>query len=245
MAEDIQEVRRDLAATFRWADRLGLNEGISNHFSYAVADDRFLINGWGWHWSEITASSLLLCDGEGRVVDGPESGVGSTVELTSLFIHARVHQGAPAARALFHTHMPYATAIASVKGGRLIMASQNALRFYGQCAHDDAYAGLALANDEGDRLCRAMAGRRILFMANHGVLVAGRTIAQGFDDLYYLEQAAKVQVLAAATGQPLRELDQATCEATASQLDYERENAFFHLAAIRRVLDREGSDYAH
>jgi len=238
------EVRRDLAATFRWADRLGLNEGISNHFSYALGEDRFVINGWGWHWSEITASNLLLCDGEGRVVKGPKDGIGSTVELSSLFIHARVHQGSPAAKALFHTHMPNATALSSVEGGQLIMAGQNALRFYEQCAYDDGYAGLALANDEGDRLCRAMAGKRVLFMANHGVLVAGRTIAQGFDDLYYLEQAARVQVLAASTGQPLRKLDQATCEATASQLDYERDNAFFHLAAIRRVLDREGSDYA-
>ena len=64
--EDVKQLRTDLAAAFRCAVRFGLNEGISNHFSVALEDDTFLINPHGLHWSEITASNLLVCDAEGK-----------------------------------------------------------------------------------------------------------------------------------------------------------------------------------
>ena len=74
---DIGKMRVDLAASLRWAARLGLNEGVDNHFSMAVVGDdgvargdQFLINPYGWHWSEITASSLVLCDAGGVVLEG-------------------------------------------------------------------------------------------------------------------------------------------------------------------------------
>ena len=57
---ELQQARIDLAASFRWAVRHGFNEGICNHFSLAVGDDQFLINAHGYHWSEITASSIML-----------------------------------------------------------------------------------------------------------------------------------------------------------------------------------------
>ena len=76
-SEAIDALRVDLAAALRWAARLGMNEGVDNHFSVAVPDadgrtrgDRFLINPYGWHWSEITASSLCLCDADGHVLEG-------------------------------------------------------------------------------------------------------------------------------------------------------------------------------
>ena len=93
MSDSLQQQRIDLACALRWAARLGLHEGVCNHFSLAVADedgvvrgDRFLINPYGWHWSEITASSLVLCDAEGRVLEGENK-----VEPTAFFIHSRVH----------------------------------------------------------------------------------------------------------------------------------------------------------
>ena len=106
---DLQEARIDLAAAFRWAVRLGLSEGVDNHFSMAVPDDdgvmrgkRFLINPYGWHWSEITASSLVLCDEMGNVLDGE-----NTVEDTAFFIHSRIHVNVPKAVVVLHNHMPY------------------------------------------------------------------------------------------------------------------------------------------
>ena len=91
----VSQGRVDLAAALRWAVRLGLSEGVDNHFSMAVPDEdgvvrgnRFLINPYGWHWSEITASSLVLADSEGNVLEGE-----NTVEDTAFFIHSRI-QGA-------------------------------------------------------------------------------------------------------------------------------------------------------
>jgi ribulose-5-phosphate 4-epimerase/fuculose-1-phosphate aldolase len=88
-----------------------------------------------------------------------------------------------------HTHMPYATALSVLEDTGLEPVDQNALRFYGDVAYDSGYAGLALARDEGERLASELGDKRVLFMSNHGVLVAGETIAEAFNDLYYLERA--------------------------------------------------------
>ena len=113
MMQDLLELRDDLACALRWAARMGLHEGVDNHFSVAVPDadgvvkgDRFLINPCGWHWSEITASSLVLCDAEGQVLEGENE-----VEATAFFIHGRIHLNVPQANVVLHTHMPYATAL--------------------------------------------------------------------------------------------------------------------------------------
>ena len=96
---DINEARRDLAATFRWSYQLGLSEGICNHYSWSVNDQCFLVNPMGRHWSEITASDMLLVDSASDVVEGE-----GCVEPTALFIHWRVHQLASHARCILHTH---------------------------------------------------------------------------------------------------------------------------------------------
>jgi ribulose-5-phosphate 4-epimerase/fuculose-1-phosphate aldolase len=234
------EVRRDLAAVFRWAERLGLSEGICNHFSCTVDQDHFLVNPRGYHWSELKATDLLIVSHDGSVVDGE-----GEVEPTALFIHSRIHVGLPHARCVLHTHMPYATAIASIERGRLLMASQNALRFYDEIAYDDDYDGLALDAAEGDRICRAMGSRRILFLANHGVVVIGRSVAQAFDDLYYLERACRVQVLAQSTQLPLRIVGDNVARETARQFQNDPRSVEDHLRAVRRILDRDCPEYAH
>src|SRR3546814_20472307 len=102
--------------------------------------------------------------------------------------------------------MPHARALCLVDGGRLEMVEQNALRFHERIAYEDEYAGLALDSSEGDRLAAALGDRSIAFLAAHGVIVTGPSVAQAFDDLYYLERAARVQVLARSTGLPLRRI---------------------------------------
>ncbi|MFB0923333.1 MAG: class II aldolase/adducin family protein, partial [Alphaproteobacteria bacterium] len=145
----IEEARISLAATFRWAARLGYHEGICNHFSLMVPgrDDLFLINAHGMHWSQITASSLMLLNSEGEIVEGE-----GRIEDTALYIHWRVHRALPQARCVLHTHMPYATALTSLQDQTLYMSNQNCVRFHDRIVYDDAYNGLALDNDEGDRI---------------------------------------------------------------------------------------------
>jgi ribulose-5-phosphate 4-epimerase/fuculose-1-phosphate aldolase len=240
--EALWQARVDLAASLRMAARLGLEEGICNHFSAMVPgrDDLFLVNPYGLMFREATASSILVCDFDGRVVDGE-----GQPEATAFFIHARLHKRLPRARAAFHTHMPYSTALSMVEGEPLIWAGQTSLKFYGRVAVDEHYNGLALDAAEGDRIAAAMGDADVVFLRNHGVMVTAPTIAMAWDDLYYLERAAEVQVKAMSTGRPLRAISPELARKTQAQMrPAEAESARLHLAAVKRLLMREAPDFA-
>ncbi|WNJ99413.1 aldolase [Thalassospiraceae bacterium LMO-JJ14] len=240
--DEIRQARIDLAACFRMAARLGMHEGICNHFSYMVPgrDDLFLVNPDGYAFSEITASKLLICDFDGNVIEG-----NGTPEDTAFFIHARLHMRHPTARAAFHTHMPNATALAMLEGEPLVWAGQSALKFYGRTIVDENFNGLALNTDEGDRIADAMGDKAVAFLKNHGVMVTGPSIAKAWDDLYYLERAAKAQVIAMSTGRPLKAVSPEIAAKTAHQMTLgHRDSAGLHLESIKRILNREEPDYA-
>lgn len=230
------EARLDLTAALRWAARLGLSEGICNHFSLAMPgrEGHFLINPQGLHWSEVTPGDLVVVDAHGSKVEGKHS-----IEPTAFFIHGSIHRGTANAHCVMHTHMPFATTLAVIQDGRLKWASQNALKFYGRIAYDDNYNGLALDEAEGDRMCASLKTADVLFLANHGVIVCGPTVAAAFDDLYYLERACMLQVMARSSGKPLRIVPGKIAELTARQMAAGTVQAELHLAALRRILDRD------
>ncbi|MEH3145132.1 MAG: aldolase [Methylobacterium frigidaeris] len=239
--DEIRQAREDLAACFRMAARLGFEEGICNHFSAMVPgyDDLFLVNPYGYAFRELTASSLLICDFHGNVVAGE-----GNPEATAFHIHARIHKAVPRARVAFHTHMPYATALTMTEGEPLIFAGQTALKFYGRTAFDRDYNGLALDEREGDRIAGTVGEADIVFMKHHGVMVLAPTIAEAWDDLYYLERAAQVQVLALSTGRPVIPVPTAIAEAAARQMrEGDPESARLHLLSLRRTLDAEEPAY--
>ncbi|MFD2237433.1 aldolase [Aureimonas populi] len=241
--EAVREARVDLAACFRMAARLGLEEGICNHFSAVVPghEDLFLVNPYGWAFAEITASQLLICDFEGRVVAGQ-----GQPEATAFHIHAQLHKKLPRATAAFHTHMPNATALAMVEGAPFVWAGQTSLKFYGRTAVDEDYNGLALDEREGERIAAAIGDADIVFMKNHGVMVLGPTIAEAFDDLYYLERAAEVQVKAMSLGRPLKPIPPAVAEQAYRQMrEGDAESARLHLESVKRILRRAEPDFAH
>src|SRR4051812_43971468 len=235
----IQQARIDLAAAFRMAARLGMHEGVCNHFTVMLPGRRFLINPKGTHFSRITASSLLVIDEHGKTLEGtgrpPTSGFA---------IHTRVHLLHPRAKVVLHLHAPYMTAITAIQGGRLEMVHQNSARFYGEIAYDDHFNGIAEATVEGERMAAAMGDRRILFLANHGVVVVGDTIAQTWDEFYYLERTCQVQVLAQQTGRPLNVMSDEMAAATHAQFANFTINADLHMQEVRRIMDEEEPAYA-
>lgn len=242
-ADAVRQARIDLAACFRMAARLGMHEGICNHFSAMVPgrDDLFLVNPYGWAFSEMTASRLLICDFKGNVVAGE-----GVPEATAFFIHGRLHLKNPRAKAAFHTHMPNATALAMLEGPPLVWAGQSALKFYGRMVVDEDYGGLALDEAEGDRIAVSMGDADVVFMRNHGVMVTGPTIAEAWDDLYYLERAAEAQRLAMSTGRTLKPVPPELARKTYEQMrEGDRESARLHLESIKRILTREAPEFAH
>ncbi|URK89438.1 aldolase (plasmid) [Rhizobium sp. RCAM05350] len=237
----LNEMKTDLAACFRAAADFGLSEGICNHFSSVVPgrEDLFIVNPFGLAFSEIRASDLLVCDFDNNVLQGD-----GVPEDTAFFIHSRIHKRVPRARVAFHTHMPYATALSMVEGAPLKWTCQNALRFYGRTLVDENYNGLALDGSEGDRIADCIGEAEIVFMRNHGVMVIGETVADAWDDLYYLERTCEVQTIAESTGRALLEVPSAVAEETYRQFRLgSKLGAEHHLKSIKRRLDSTGSDY--
>ncbi|WP_038206008.1 aldolase [Xenophilus azovorans] len=233
----VRRLRDDLSLALRAAAYHGLEEGVCNHFSVMLpgTQDRYLINPRGLHWSEVGPDDIVLIDVHGNVLAGRHR-----VEPTALFIHGAVHRLTGRAVVL-HCHMPYATALTLTQDGALDPTlSQNAMRFMNRLAVDRVYNGLALDDAEGERIAGAMAGENagkdIIFLANHGVIVAGLSVAWAYDDLYYLERACLHQVLAQSTGRPLVPVDAKLAAHVAAQIQGEREQSDLFFEALRRLL---------
>ncbi len=231
--------RVELAAALRAAALYGFNEGIDNHFSLVVPgrDDCFLLNPYGPHWSELRASDLLTIGLGGERLSGT-----GELDVTAFTIHLGAHRARPDAACVLHTHMPYATALAMTERGFDTRASQNAMYFHGRVARL-AYAGLAEAEEEGARIAQALGdGISVLLMDNHGVLVVGESVADAWHQLYFLERACQVQVLAQSTGSPLLRVPEEVAQHTAAQFRGVGGQAEL-FAAVRRELDRVNPGY--
>jgi len=231
----VTELRRELAAALRLAERFGFSEGICNHFSVAVPGDheRYLINPYGVHWSEMRPDHLLLIDGDGVILEGD-----GEVEASARNIHIAGHRANPRHAAILHVHMPHATALTMIEGGELVMAHQTACRFWSRMAWQ-GFGGLALTEQQGEDIAEAQASNPeadVIFLKAHGVSIGGPTVALAFDDLYYLERACRQQVLAMSTGRPLavlpddqiRQTHRETMQVVAYQADK-------HFAALMRT----------
>jgi ribulose-5-phosphate 4-epimerase/fuculose-1-phosphate aldolase len=235
-------LRVDLAAAFHLAVANNLHEAIANHFSAVLPDNlHFLVNPFGLHFSEITASNLIVCDFNGKVVwgDGEPS-------PSAHHIHAPIHRLIPRARVLLHTHQPYATALTMVAGGRIEWALQTACRFYGRVAYDTEYDGVALSDSVGERMAKILGDADVLFLGNHGVITSAPTVAHAFDDLYFVERVAQTQILAMSTGRPLTLLPPELIGQVAAQTRHERFDLGYierHFEAQKRLLDARGGLY--
>ena len=233
----LRQAKIDLTAALRAAAHLGLHEGVCNHFSLALPDydgvEAFLINPPGIHWTDIVPSDLVTVDLSGNKLEGTHD-----VEPAAFFIHGRIHKAKPNAVCIMRTHMPFATSLTLLRDGKLEWVSQNALRFYNRVAYDSDHGGLALDPKEGDRICSKLVNADLLFMANHGVLICGESVANVFDGMYYLERACTVQVLAQSTGQPFRYVPEDVALRTAQQFQAERQQSAMHLEALKKTLER-------
>ena len=235
--------RVDMAAAFRWTARLNMHEAVANHFSLAVnpSGSRFLINPNGRHFSRITASSLIEIDADDPATmtrpDAPDP--------TAWGLHGAIHRTLPHAACVMHVHSIHATVLASLADSRLPAIDQNTAMFFGRHVVDDAYGGMAF-EAEGARCAGLLADPKIttLIMGNHGVLVIGRTVAETFNRLYYLERAAETYIRALQTGRPLRVLPDEVAEKTAREWEDYPGFAEAHLREIRAILDAEDPGYA-
>ena len=241
------QARVDLAAAHRLAFNQGFSEGIFNHLTLVVpgASDRYYQIPFGMHWSEVTASCFMevgIDDGKVRRGEGE-------VERSCFCIHAPIHKALPQAKAVFHTHMPYASALTRLDDPRIKEIGQTEVGLSDAIAYDDEYTGPAMDPAEGVRLANVIGNKSVLFMANHGITTTGASVADAYDRLYYIERAAQVQIYAMWTGQPLKKLPAAVVEKTMRDIGgnglYQGPTpAQRHFDALKRILDRKEPDYA-
>jgi len=236
------QLRVDLAAAFRLAVEFGWHEAVANHFSLAVSPDgkKFLMNPRWMHFSRIRASDLQLLDAaDPETMNRPDA-----PDPSAWCIHGNMHANLPQARCLLHVHSPYATAIACLADPEIKPIDQNTARFYNRVTVDLGFGGIADDQAEGERLVCALGNGNRMMMGNHGVLIAAETVAQAFDDLFYLERACQTLVLAYSTGQKLNVMPAELAEKTARGWDNYKDSAFAHFAEMKRILDAKDPSYA-
>ena len=239
---DLGNQRLDMAAAFRWAERLHMNEAVANHFSLAVntSGTQLLMNPNQVHFGRIKASDLILLDAnDPTVMEGPDA-----PDPTAWGLHGSIHRLCPHARCLMHVHSKAATVLATLADSSLPPIDQNSAMFFERHIVDSDYGGLAF-EEEGIRCAGLLTNPkiRIMVMGNHGVLALGQTVADTFFQLYYFERAAQTYISALQTGQQLRILDHDIARKTAEQLAAYSDSADCYLRDIKLMLDEEGSTY--
>jgi ribulose-5-phosphate 4-epimerase/fuculose-1-phosphate aldolase len=183
-------------------------------------------------------------DYDGRLLAGE-----GHVERSAYCIHAPMHRLLPNAAAVFHTHMPYASALARLEDPQILPIGQTELGTSMITAYDDIYTGPAFDPAEGERLASVIGDKTVLMMANHGVATVGRTVAEAYDRLYYAERVAQVQLYAMWTNRPLKMLPKEVVDHTITTYRKtapkygDRSNAEWHFEALKRILDRREPDY--
>jgi ribulose-5-phosphate 4-epimerase/fuculose-1-phosphate aldolase len=183
-------LRVQLAGCYRLFDYLGWTEMIYNHITVRVPgpEHHFLINPFGLHYSEVTASNLVKIGIDGEIV-GPSD---YPVNPAGFVIHSAIHAAVPEARCIMHTHTTAGMAIASSKRG-LTPTNFYAATMVGAVGYHD-FEGLTVRDDEKPRLIASLGNKRALILRNHGLLAHGPTIPDAFNVLYRLQRACEVQL---------------------------------------------------
>lgn len=234
-------LRVDLAAAFRLAVHFDWHESVANHFSAAISDNgkTFLLNPRWQHFSTVRASDLLLLNTDDPDVMSRED----APDPSAWCIHGAIHAKVPQAHVLLHCHPPYATSLSTLKDPTLKPIDQNTARFYNRIAVDLEFGGIADDAAEGQRIASAFGNHSVMMMGNHGVSVAAATVAEAFDQLYFLERAAKTMVLAYSTGQPLNVLEPDVAEKTAAGWEEYDDMGVAHFEALKTMLDQSDPSY--
>ena len=246
---DEQQARVELAACYRIFAMLGWTEMIYNHITVRLPDSvtggdtQFLINPFGLHYSEVTASNLVKIDVAGKVLDGPVTEVKAKINPAGFTVHAAIHNGVPSAHCIMHTHTTAGVAVACVEGG-LQQSNFYTAQLHNMVAYHD-FEGITIHADEGPRLLKSMGSRPALILRNHGLLAWGQTVPQTFAILWTLQRACEVQVATLSMGKaiPVAAAVAERCTSDALQFDPKHGAGQDLFAALVRQINRIDASY--
>jgi ribulose-5-phosphate 4-epimerase/fuculose-1-phosphate aldolase len=239
MTEAERKARIELAAAYRIFNMLGWVEMIFNHITVRVPgpEVRFLINPFGLHYSEITASSLLLIDIDGNPVREAKY----PVNRAGFVIHSAIHGAVDGAHCVMHTHTTSGIAVACLKNGLSFDNFYGAM-LHGQVAYHE-FEGITVEEGERGRLVRSIGAKQAVILRNHGLLSWGASVPEAFMVLWTLQRACDVQIAASAAGQvnPIRpEVFEQTVREGGPAEKRTCEDVF---AALQRQIDARDPSY--
>jgi len=234
-------LREDLAACFRLIAHFGWDDLIFNHISVRVPgpEHHFLINPYGFTFDEICASDLIKVDRDGRAVDATPN----EIPMAGFVIHSAVHMAREDARCVIHLHTDDGVAVSVIEDG-LLPLNQTAMVVAKDTAFHE-FEGPALSLDERKRLQADLGQKNLMILRNHGTLAVGRSTAEAFTRMYFLERACTYQVRALSMGRPIHEASPESREITAN-LAREMTADYYDTKiwpAMKRLLDRTNPGY--
>jgi ribulose-5-phosphate 4-epimerase/fuculose-1-phosphate aldolase len=235
------QARVDLAAAYRLVAHYGWDDLIFTHLSARVPgpEHHFLLNPYGMMFDEVTASSLVKADLEGKIVmETPYF-----INPAGFTIHSAVHAAREDAMCVMHLHTDYGIAVSAQKDGLLPISQQSMFALSSLAYHD--YEGLALNEAEKPRLVQDLGTSNNLILRNHGLLTVGRTVAESFLSMYILERACRIQILAQSGGGELMPVPEPIIGLVARQLNAVTVGQGAQLAwpGLLRKLDRMDISY--
>jgi ribulose-5-phosphate 4-epimerase/fuculose-1-phosphate aldolase len=237
------KMRVDLAAAYRLVAKYGMSDLVYNHITARVPgqNNQFLINQYGLLYAEMTASSFYTIDLDGNIIQQPACDYG--INEAGYVIHSAVHGARHDVECVIHTHTRAGSAVSAMTCG-LLPLTQHAMRFYGKIGYHD-YEGPAIDTSEKARLVADLGTNDALILRNHGLVTCGRSIAEAFNLMYWLEMACKSQVDAMTSGAELiiPSDDVAARTAQLYSPGVRRTYGEMEWAAMRRLLDREDTSY--
>lgn len=208
-----KELRIDLAAAYRLLALHGWSDNIFTHLSARCPDHsaRFLLNSYGLLPEEVCASNLIEVDVQGENVGAQNA----SVNPAGFTIHSAVHMAREDAHCVMHTHTMAGMAVAGLAEG-LLPINQTSMEFFNRVAYYD-YQGIPLECDEREAIVAALGDKHSMILRNHGLLTVGRTVAEAYYRMYYLNKACEIQIETMKTGGTLLIPDEAICEHVAQQ----------------------------
>jgi ribulose-5-phosphate 4-epimerase/fuculose-1-phosphate aldolase len=197
VAEAEWQARVDLAALYRLVALYQWDDMIYTHISARIPgpEHQFLINPYGLWFGEMTASALVKIDCDGNILQETPY----FINPAGFTIHSAVHMNREDAHYVMHLHTDQGAAVAAQKEG-LLPLTQHSLVVLPRLAYHD-YEGIALNLDERERLVKDLGPEKtLMILRNHGTLALGRTAAECWTNMFYLEHACKMQVMALSAG---------------------------------------------
>ncbi len=235
------QLRTELAACYRDFSRRGMDDSIYTHLSARIpeSENRFLFIGFGALFREVTASKLITVNLAGETIGNSSK----AVNPAGWALHKTVYEAIPDAKSIMHLHTIAGVAVSAQEKG-LLPVNQFAITHWGQIAYHD-YEGPGLTSEEQERLVNKIKHKKIMFLRNHGTLTWGRTIAEAYTLMHFLERTCEIQIAAQAGGGQLVIPDKKIIDRT-SRIGQGTGNSTFGeigFHAMMRQLDQKDTSY--